>query len=202
MSSHQLFTRPISIWHHIFGRHAPLDVEIGFGHGDFLIQRACTHPQRNLVGIEYKAHLVYKAMKRKTQKRLNNLHILTGNAHNVIATAFAAGEIHNIFLNFPDPWWKKRHVKRRILTHSFAKQLANKSAATAQIFLQTDVLMTFTQCLQQLQESDMWCRPHNNLNPLQLANNTAAVSRRERRCMRDHIPIYRAIVTKRPHVTG
>ena len=111
MLHHFLYTQPASIWHHIFGRHAPLDVEIGFGHGDFLIQRACTYPQRNLVGIEYKTHLVRKAMKRKAKKGLHNLHILQGNAHNLVPTAFAAGEIHNIFLNFPDPWWKKTPYK-------------------------------------------------------------------------------------------
>ncbi|MEM7402968.1 MAG: tRNA (guanosine(46)-N7)-methyltransferase TrmB [Myxococcota bacterium] len=191
-----LSTQPLCIWHHVFGRHAALDVEIGFGHGNFLIQRARNYPQRNLVGIEYKAYLVRKAMRRKAQQRLHNLHILQGDAHSLIATAFAVGEIHHVFMNFPDPWWKKRHIKRRILTPMFVQLLADKSVATAQIFLQTDVLMTFTQCLQQLQQHNIWRAAHNKSNPLQVSNTTKAVSRRERRCIQQQIPIYRAVVAK------
>lgn len=183
------------IWHHVFGRHAPIDLEIGFGHGDFLIQRAQAHPERNLVGIECKAHLAHKAMRRKEKQRLHNLHILKGDANNLVATAFASEQIHHIFLNFPDPWWKKRHIKRRILTEYFVKQLASKSTANAQIFFQTDVLMTFTQCLQQLQQSGHW-RNANKQNLLKLPNNTGATSRREHRCIHADIPIYRAVVTK------
>ena len=197
MTPHSIaWCQPQPVWHRVFGRTAPLELEIGCGQGDFLLQRALAYPQHDIVGIEYKARLVRHINARKQQLGLTNVHVVHGNAWGWTSAAFASSQIAALFLNFPDPWWKKRHGKRRILPDWFVHVLANKAVPQAQFFLQTDVLMTFHHCVQALQKDYLWRNSHGEVLSSSLPNLTNAQSHRERRCLQQDIPIYRAVLTR------
>lgn len=190
------YCRVQPVWHHVFGRQAPLELEIGCGRGEFLLQRAASCPQHNVVGIECKARLVRHINARKRRLGLTNVHVVHGDAWAWVPTTFAATEIAALFLNFPDPWWKKRHAKRRILPRWFVHVLAGKAAPEARIFVQTDVLMTFRQCVQALRQDDLWRLCQDDTAAALPDNPTGAQSHRERRCLKQGIPVYRATLAR------
>jgi len=101
-------------WNVVFGNSNNIEIEIGMGKGDFLISKALDNPSINYIGIEkYDSVLVY--VKRKLDElNINNLRIINIDAINLLDVF--GEEISKIYLNFSDPWPKKRHAKRR-LTH-------------------------------------------------------------------------------------
>ncbi|MEM7495009.1 MAG: tRNA (guanosine(46)-N7)-methyltransferase TrmB [Myxococcota bacterium] len=185
-----------SVWHHVFGRRAPLELEIGCGRGDFLLQRAASRPQHNVVGIECKTRLVRHINARKQRLGLTNVHVVHGDAWAWVPTTFAATEITALFLNFPDPWWKKRHAKRRILPRWFVHVLSSKAMPGAGFFLQTDVCMTFRHCLQALRQDGLWHHCQGDAGAAFSSNPAGTQSYRERRCLKQGIPVYRAALTR------
>lgn len=101
-------------WSKAFNNSNPIEVEIGMGKGDFLISKALDNPNINYIGIEkYDSVLVY--VKRKLDNiNIDNLRIINIDAINLLDVF--GEELSKIYLNFSDPWPKKRHAKRR-LTH-------------------------------------------------------------------------------------
>ena len=104
-------------WDNVFGNSNPIEIEIGMGKGDFLISKALDNPNINYIGIEkYDSVLVY--VKRKLDNiELNNLRIINIDAINLLDVF--GEEISKIYLNFSDPWPKKRHAKRRLTYETF-----------------------------------------------------------------------------------
>jgi tRNA (guanine-N7-)-methyltransferase len=91
-------------------------VEIGTGRGSFITGMAQNYPDRLFVGIEATPDVVYDAVRKATAKELNNVRLMVFNAQ-TIDYLFAPGEVDRLYLNFSDPWPKRRHAKRR-LTHA------------------------------------------------------------------------------------
>ena len=104
-------------WSEVFGREAPLYVELGTGKGDFISQMAEREPGVNFIGIEAQQDVLYAAAKKVAAMELKNVRLLVFDIHE-IERIFAPGEVDRFFLNFCDPWPKKRHYKRR-LTYRF-----------------------------------------------------------------------------------
>ncbi len=104
-------------WNKVFGNDNPIEIEIGMGKGDFLISKALDNHNINYIGIEkYDSVLVY--VKRKLDElNLENLKIINIDASNLLDVF--GHEISKIYLNFSDPWPKKRHTKRRLTYESF-----------------------------------------------------------------------------------
>ncbi len=99
-------------WNEVFENSNNIEIEIGMGKGDFLISKALNNPNINYIGIEkYDSVLVY--VKRKLDElNLENLKIINIDASNLLDVF--GHEISKIYLNFSDPWPKKRHTKRRL----------------------------------------------------------------------------------------
>jgi len=117
-----------------------LDVEIGFGVGEFLVESALKNPKRSYVGIEKDWERIYKALKRieanKTEKNdLSNVKILKIDASIAFERLFLQKSIDNIYCLFPCPWPKKRHVKFRLFSSEFLCLLNSrlKDKGTVQI---------------------------------------------------------------------
>ena len=104
-------------WNEVFNNDNPIEIEIGMGKGDFLISKALDNPNVNYIGIEkYDSVLVY--VKRKLDElHIKNLLIINIDALNLL-NVFGE-EISKIYLNFSDPWPKKRHAKRRLTHETF-----------------------------------------------------------------------------------
>jgi tRNA (guanine-N7-)-methyltransferase len=92
-----------------------LHIEIGTGRGRFISGMAEQHPDKLFIGIEASQDVLYDAARKVRRKGLKNVQLLVFNAI-TIETLFAPGEVDQLYLNFSDPWHKRRHAKRR-LTH-------------------------------------------------------------------------------------
>ena len=112
----------------LFGRRAPLVVEIGFGMGDATARIAQAQPQCDFIGIEVHEAGVGALLKRIGELELSNLRIVRDDAVEVLRRMIAPGSLAGVHLYFPDPWPKKRHWKRRIVQPAFAALVASRLA--------------------------------------------------------------------------
>ena len=125
-------------WQAQFGNQHPLKLEIGFGMGSFLIDMAAQEPQTNFIGMDFYHKGIRKLMTRKSKLQLENIRVAYGDVRFKIPLLFKDGELESIYINFPDPWPKKRHTKRRLIKPGFVKLIGQKLAPKGHIFLATD----------------------------------------------------------------
>jgi len=110
----------------VFGRTAPLIVEIGSGMGETTVAIAAAHPENNYVAVEVHLPGVGALLKRVDEMGLTNLRVIRHDAIEVLEKMIPDGSLAGVHLFFPDPWPKKRHHKRRIVQASFASLVARK----------------------------------------------------------------------------
>lgn len=177
-------------FHKIFNNKNPIDVEIGCGRPHFFFDRAINFPTRNIIGIEYKYEFMKSAQKRIIKENFNNALALHGNAWLLLPLLFQSQTISNVFINFPDPWWKKKHKKRLLLNDIFLNHLQKKLTKQSLIILQTDVLDLFLEYKNLLLDSGFTINKENND---EIINFTQAKTHREKKCLVQQMPIYRAI---------
>lgn len=107
-------------WREHFANTRPIHLEIGMGRGHFLLASALAHPELNFIGLELREEMIMQALER-IDTLPPNIRFLWLNAQ-MIGEVFAEGEIAAIYLNFPDPWPKARHAKRRLTAASYLQQ--------------------------------------------------------------------------------
>ena len=122
----------------VFGRRAPVVVEIGFGRGDALLDAAAARPDRDHVGIEVHAPGIGYLLARVHERGLENVRVLFGDAREALRHRFAAGSLDEIRLYFPDPWPKARHHKRRLVQPEFAALAASRLRPGGRLLAATD----------------------------------------------------------------
>lgn len=110
----------------VFGRKAPLIVEIGFGNGDSLAQMALVNPCNDYIGIEVHRPGVGHLLMQIKQNNLHNVRIYNHDALEILEKHLLDNSLAGVHLFFPDPWPKKRHHKRRIVRSEFVALLARK----------------------------------------------------------------------------
>jgi tRNA (guanine-N7-)-methyltransferase len=106
-------------WPGRFGRHAPLDVEIGFGNGEFLVQQAQNAPERNFVGLEVEWGSIQRGLRKIAQAKVANVRLLLADARIALERLFVPHSLHRLVALFPCPWPKERHVKHRLFSRAF-----------------------------------------------------------------------------------
>jgi len=124
----------------VFGRVAPLAVEIGFGMGSATAAMAAAAPQVDFVGIEVHPPGVGALLQRIDEQRLENVRIVQHDAVEVLESMIAPGSLARVHVFFPDPWHKKRHHKRRLVQAPFVRLLASRLAPGATLHCATDWL--------------------------------------------------------------
>lgn len=107
-------------WNTIFKNNNPINIEIGMGKGDFIIEMAKNHPEINYIGIEMYDSVIVRAVQKLEKENIHNLKLIRMDANNI--NDVFDKEIGIIYLNFSDPWPKKRHSKRRLTSHEFLKK--------------------------------------------------------------------------------
>jgi tRNA (guanine-N7-)-methyltransferase len=122
----------------VFGRNAPLIVEIGFGNGDTLASMAAANPDIDYIGIEVHRAGVGHLMMLLEQRGLTNVRIYCHDAIEIIEQKIPDGALTGVHLFFPDPWHKKKHHKRRIVRPSFTTLLVNKLKVDGYFHAATD----------------------------------------------------------------
>lgn len=121
-----------------FGRAAPLTVEIGFGNGATLARLAAAHPERNYLGIEVHRPGVGHLLLAAEAAALGNLRIVAHDAVEVLRLGLAEASVDEMLIQFPDPWPKKRHHKRRLIQPEFAALAASRLRVGGALRLATD----------------------------------------------------------------
>lgn len=122
----------------IFGRHAELVFEIGFGMGDSLAAMALQNPDRDYIGIDVHPPGIGTLLRDIREKGITNLRVMQGDAVQVLENCFDDESIDRIQIYFPDPWHKKRHHKRRLIQPPFVERLAKKMPEGGILHLATD----------------------------------------------------------------
>jgi len=125
-------------WPTVFGNSHPLRLEIGFGNGKFLIEMAALDPGQNFIGLDFYHRGIRKVVSRIEKMQLENVRIVYGDAREKIPFIFAPGELAGVYINFPDPWPKKRHIKRRLIKPAFVTLLGEKLMPGGRLRLATD----------------------------------------------------------------
>ncbi|MFP4123529.1 tRNA (guanosine(46)-N7)-methyltransferase TrmB [Coleofasciculus sp.] len=120
----------------------PLHLDIGSARGEFLLDMATQNPDGNFLGLEIREPLVETAQELVAKLGLNNLHFIFGNVDNSLAPILASlpqGLLKRVTIQFPDPWFKKRHAKRRVVKPELVNTLAKYLVKGGEVFIQSDV---------------------------------------------------------------
>lgn len=124
-------------WNELFESSQPLHIEIGTGRGRFITEMAKANPNINYIGIELQQSVIVTALDKLIESELPNVKLLNANASD-LKEYFAKGDVDRIYLNFSDPWPKKRHDKRRLTYKTFLKQYEEILVDQGEIHFKTD----------------------------------------------------------------
>jgi len=122
----------------LFGREAPVVLEIGFGNGDSLVAQAAASPQTNFLGVEVHDPGIGHCMIKAHDAGISNLRLIAHDAIEVLEEQIPEASLQRINLYFPDPWPKKRHHKRRIVQPRFLDLVADRLSAGGSLNVATD----------------------------------------------------------------
>lgn len=129
-------------WDKIYASSQPLHLDIGCGRGRFLSSMAKLEPTWNFLGLEIRETLVQEANNWRNESGLTNLHYLFCNVNNSlpsILSSLPTGTLQRVTIQFPDPWFKHRHTKRRVVQPQLVAELARYMPTGGVVFLQSDV---------------------------------------------------------------
>ncbi|EFV77108.1 MULTISPECIES: tRNA (guanosine(46)-N7)-methyltransferase TrmB [Cytobacillus] len=141
-------------WKEAFDKDQPLHIEIGTGKGRFITGMAKANPENNYIGIELADSVIVTALDRIIEDGLPNVKLLNVNA-NDLRDYFEKGEVDRVYLNFSDPWPKKRHAKRRLTYKSFLEIYENILGDKGEIHFKTDNQGLFESSLMSFSEYGM-----------------------------------------------
>jgi tRNA (guanine-N7-)-methyltransferase len=122
----------------LFGRQGPVTLEIGFGNGDNLLALAAANPEEDFIGVEVHPPGVGRLLHAAAAAGLSNLRVIQHDAVEVLGERIAPATLQSILVLFPDPWHKKRHHKRRLVSGEFAALAASRLRAGGTLQLATD----------------------------------------------------------------
>lgn len=125
-------------------------LEIGMGKGDFIIKKALKNPNINYIGVEKYSSVASVAIKKIQNYELENIKVLVMDAKNL--TEILENKIDTIYLNFSDPWPKKRHAKRRLTSEDFLKVYDKLFKSDKKIIMKTDNDDLFNYSIESLKE--------------------------------------------------
>ena len=125
-------------WTNVFGRSAPLVLEIGFGNGEQLLWSAQNETGKNFIGIEVHRPGVGRLMNALADHDVHNVHLYNHDAVDVLDRLIAADSLDEVRIYFPDPWPKKRQQKRRIVQPEFIALVASRLKRGGRLCLATD----------------------------------------------------------------
>lgn len=169
-----------------------LELEIGPGRGGFIVERLAADPDVCIIGLEIRLKWASLVDARVRSLDFGGRGRVFAEDIRLALPRFLAGSLSRVFIHFPDPWWKKRHAKRRLAQTDVMQHLAVALAPEGELFVQTDVWDT-AQAYREAVEGRQEFEPHGDEagSPLLSDNPYGARSPRERRVMADGMPVLR-----------
>jgi tRNA (guanine-N7-)-methyltransferase len=126
-------------WQTVFGNAWPVELEVGFGKGLFLVTSATARPETNFAGVEILRKYQLFTATRLAKRGLSNVRVAYADARLFLRDCVPAASLQTVHVYFPDPWWKKRHHKRRVFTTEFAQQCLRVLRPGGELSAATDV---------------------------------------------------------------
>ncbi|MEM6839804.1 MAG: tRNA (guanosine(46)-N7)-methyltransferase TrmB [Cyanobacteria bacterium P01_C01_bin.120] len=174
----------------------PLHLDIGCAKGHFVSQMASLQPGWNFLGLEIRAPLVEQALQQRDRDGFSNLHFLFSNANVSLAElleTLPSGTLQQVSIQFPDPWFKKRHQKRRVVQPELVQTLAQHLPTIGRVVLQSDVESVAQEMCDRFGENPAFQRTAADW----LADSPfPAQTDRELLTLSKGLPVFRAIFTK------
>ncbi len=171
----------------------PLHLDIGAARGRFLLKMAQIEPAKNFLGVEIREPLVIEANRIARENDLTNLHYEFNNATHSLDKFLAklpAGVLQTVTIQFPDPWYKKKHAKRRLVDENLVTTVVLHLKTDGEIFVQTDVDFLAEEMFEIF-------RANQNLRESKIAENPFPVkTERESAVEEKNLPVYRAMFLK------
>ena len=180
-------------WHRLFGNDRPIYLEIGMGKGKFLIENAIRYPEINFIGIERYDSVLARALE-KVPEDLKNIKIVRLNAEYI--EKLFDHEISLIYLNFSDPWPKKKHHRRRLTSLEFLSKYDTIFQTDAVIVQKTDNADLFAYSLCCLSQYG-YVLEDVSLDYQPTVEDENIETEYEERFRKLHLPIYRLIAKKK-----
>jgi tRNA (guanine-N7-)-methyltransferase len=149
-------------WRAVFGNDYPVELEVGFGKGLFLLTAAQARPTINFLGVEIVRKYQLFTATRLAKRGLGNVRVACADVRLFLPSRVPSASLQAVHIYFPDPWWKQRHHKRRVFTAAFVAECARVLRPGGQLHAVTDVpeyaevmaeLLTGQPVLQQLPPS-------------------------------------------------
>ncbi len=182
---------------------APLHLDIGCARGRFILEMAQRYPERNFLGIEIRDPLVKDANDIRDRQQLKNLHYLFANINTslqALLDSLPTASLHWVTIQFPDPWFKKRHHKRRVVQPDLVDILARHTPHDTVFFLQSDVEEVALEMREKFLEHDWFETTHSDF---WLAENIFPVpTEREVATQNKNEPVYRVLLQKLEQTTA
>lgn len=185
-------------WSHLYAELTqPLHLDIGCGKGRFVWQMAQVEPRWNFLGLEIREPLVDQAIGWRDELGLTNLHYLFCNANNSLQPLLASlprGCLQRVSIQFPDPWFKRKHQKRRVVQPAIVAAVATYLGDGGELFVQSDVLEVEQEMVDRFADHPAFERCHAGWlseNPLSIA------TERETSTLERGEPVYRALFRRK-----
>ncbi len=178
----------------------PLHLDIGCASGDFLFELSLENKNWNYIGIEIREKLVLKANLKMKSREIKNLYFSFGNANNVFNHSNNKSIINfitSISFNFPDPWFKKKHHKRRVIQPELINLLSNSMKKGSLIFIKTDVRELFDHMELTISESIKFKKiAYQEIKFCESFNPNRIQTNREKYVILNQLKIYESIYKK------
>ncbi|TWT84377.1 tRNA (guanine-N(7)-)-methyltransferase [Planctomycetes bacterium CA13] len=175
----------------LFANDQPLEIEVGSGKGLFLTNASSATPKHNFLGIEIQSKCAEHAAGRLAKAKLANAIMVSGNAEPLFAERVPVESLAAVHVYFPDPWWKKKHRKRRVLNETSIVNYATAIAPGGRLHFWTDVLDYFEDTVEMIAE----LAPHLGVpipeEEIEAEHDLDYRTHFERRSRKHHIPVYR-----------
>lgn len=126
-------------WRAVFGNELPVEMEVGFGKGLFLVTASQACPDVNFLGVEIERKYTLYTATRLAKRALRNVRVVCGDAKALLRDRVPAASVQAVHVYFPDPWWKKRHRKRRLFNEEFVAQCARVLRPGGRLHVVSDV---------------------------------------------------------------
>ncbi len=186
------------VWSEAFANpQQPLHIDIGCAKGMFALQMAQLAPQWNFLGLEIRKPVVESAQKRQQEVGLTNLHFMYCNVNISLRALLESwgdpNPLQQVSIQFPDPWFKKRHQKRRVLQPELISTLTQFLPAGGRVVVQSDVEAVAVDMCDRLTENPHFLRSSPDWLP---TSPFPAQTDRERVTLEQGLPVYRAIFTR------
>ena len=176
-----------------------LELEVGPGRGTFIFERAAQSPDIHMLGLEIRLKWASVVDERLAKSGLSDRCRVLAEDIRLALPRLATGTCRRIFVHFPDPWWKKRHAKRRLANGGVMDQMARLLRPGGELFVQTDVWNT-ARAYRDAIGAHAQFEPYGDEpgSPVLADNPYGAQSPREKRAIADGMPVVRLRYRRRP----